>query len=77
MYRPVDRQRLGKHIPAEANARNSRTSFARQTISKHASLTIKDVLSLWPVQSGYREVFGSIESSRVEFREASLPEYEL
>jgi hypothetical protein len=35
-YRPIARQRLCKHIPAGANARNSRTSIARQRISKHA-----------------------------------------
>jgi hypothetical protein len=35
-YRPIDKQRLGKHIPAEANARHNRTSIARQRISKHA-----------------------------------------
>jgi hypothetical protein len=27
MYRPIARQRLGKHIPAGANARNSRTQL--------------------------------------------------
>jgi hypothetical protein len=35
-YRLIARQRLGKHIPAGANARNDRTSIARQRISKHA-----------------------------------------
>jgi hypothetical protein len=35
-YRPIARQRLGKHIPAGANTRNNRTSIARQRISKHA-----------------------------------------
>jgi hypothetical protein len=29
------------------------------------------------VQSGYKEVFGSIESSRVGFPDADLPEHEL
>jgi hypothetical protein len=37
---PTARQRLGKHIPAEAKASNNRTSIARQQISKHASLII-------------------------------------
>jgi hypothetical protein len=39
----IVRQGLGKHIPAEANTRNSRTSIARQRISKHASLTTEAV----------------------------------
>jgi hypothetical protein len=39
-YRPIARQRLGKHIPAEAYARN-RTSIARQQISKQAFSTIQ------------------------------------
>jgi hypothetical protein len=37
---PTARQRLGKHIPARANARNIKTFIARQPISKHASLII-------------------------------------
>jgi hypothetical protein len=36
-YRPIARQRLGKHIPAGANARNNRMPIARQRINKHAS----------------------------------------
>jgi hypothetical protein len=36
IYRPIARQRLGKHIHAGANARNNRTSVTRQRISKHA-----------------------------------------
>jgi hypothetical protein len=39
-YRPIARQRLGKHIPVGVNARNNRTSIARQRTSKHAFLTI-------------------------------------
>jgi hypothetical protein len=35
---------LGKHIPAEANARINRMFIGRQRISKHASLTIEAVL---------------------------------
>jgi hypothetical protein len=34
-YRPIARQRLGKHIPAGANPRNNRTSIAKQLISEH------------------------------------------
>jgi hypothetical protein len=57
---------LGKLIPAEANARNDRTSIARQRISKHASFKINIVFPAWYIQSGYKEVFGSIEQQRVE-----------
>jgi hypothetical protein len=60
-YRPIARQGLGKHAPVGANARNIRTSSDRQRISKHASLTIEAVFSAWSFQSGYKEVFGSIE----------------
>jgi hypothetical protein len=35
-YRPIARQRPGKHTPAGANARNNRMSIARQRISKQA-----------------------------------------
>jgi hypothetical protein len=74
----IARQRLGKHIPTGTNESKNRTSIARQRITKHASLTIESVFSAWSVRSGYKEVFGSIEQpSRVEFRDASLPGYEL
>jgi hypothetical protein len=58
---PIARQRLGKHIPVQANACNNRTSLARQWISKHTSLAIKAVFSAWSMQSGCNEVFGNIE----------------
>jgi hypothetical protein len=58
---PTARQRLGKYIPAQANARNNRSSSARQRISKHASLTIVSVFSAWSLQSGYKEVFSRTE----------------
>jgi hypothetical protein len=35
--------------------------IARQRISKHACLTIEAVFSVWSVQNGYKEVFGSME----------------
>jgi hypothetical protein len=38
-YRSVARQRLGKHIPAEAYGRSNRTSIIRQRISKKAFST--------------------------------------
>jgi hypothetical protein len=34
-YIPIARQRLGKHIPVGANARNNSKSIARQRIRKH------------------------------------------
>jgi hypothetical protein len=52
-YRPIARQRLGKHISAGANARNIRTSIARQRISKH-TLTIEALFSAWSLQRGYK-----------------------
>jgi hypothetical protein len=78
-HKPIARQRLGKHIPAGTNARNNKTSIARQRGSKHASITIEAVFSAWSVQNGYKEAFGSIEQDRtvVEFRGNSLPGYEL
>jgi hypothetical protein len=48
------RQRLAKHIPAEVNARNNRTSVARQRRDKHASSTIHAVFPLEPVPMGYK-----------------------
>jgi hypothetical protein len=53
-YRPIVRQRLGTHTPAEANPPDNR-------MSKHASLTIETVFSAWSVQSDFKEVLGSIE----------------
>jgi hypothetical protein len=58
---PIARQRLGKHIPSQANARNSRTSIAMQWFSKHTSLITEAVFSAWSVQGGYKEVFGRID----------------
>jgi hypothetical protein len=42
-YRTIARQRLGKRIPAEVNARKNITSTTRQRISQHASLTTEAV----------------------------------
>jgi hypothetical protein len=39
---PIARQRVGKHVPAEANERNDRTCIARQQSCNHASLTKED-----------------------------------
>jgi hypothetical protein len=57
---PIARQRLSKHITAQANASKNRTSIARQQISKHSSLTRDAVFSVGFVQNGYKRVFGSI-----------------
>jgi hypothetical protein len=40
---PIARQRLDKHIPAEAKAPNNMTSIAKQLITKYVSLTIEAV----------------------------------
>jgi hypothetical protein len=40
-HRPIVRQRPGKHIPAQAYARNKKTSIARQRISKQAFSAIE------------------------------------
>jgi hypothetical protein len=57
----IARQRLMKHFPAEADARNNGTSVARQRCGKHSSSTIEVVFSVLPLQSGYKEVFGRTE----------------
>jgi hypothetical protein len=45
---PIARQRVAKHIPVEAHARNNRTYIARQQLGKQALLTIQDVFSMGP-----------------------------
>jgi hypothetical protein len=42
---------------------------------KQAFSTIERLFSAWSVQSGYKKV--SVEKSQVEFRDATLSEYEL
>jgi hypothetical protein len=63
-YRPIARQRLGKHILAQAEGRNNWISIARQRISKQAFSTIERLFSVWSVQSSYKEAFGNIEQYR-------------
>jgi hypothetical protein len=46
---PIARQRLGKHIPAQAYVHDSRPSIVRQWRSKHALLTIQTVFSVGSV----------------------------
>lgn len=43
IYRAIARQRIAKHIPAEAIVHNNMTSSVRQEIRKGASLTIEAV----------------------------------
>jgi hypothetical protein len=57
---PIARQRLGKHIPAQANSINNMTFIASHRISKHASVTVEAVFTAGSLQSDYKEVFGSI-----------------
>jgi hypothetical protein len=57
----IARQRLGKHIPAGANACSNMIFIARQRINKCPSLTIEAVFSAWSMQSGYKEVLNSIK----------------
>jgi hypothetical protein len=45
---PTARQKIAKHIPAEANARTNRTSTARQWRGKQALQTIQVVFSMVP-----------------------------
>jgi hypothetical protein len=55
-YNIVAWQQLGKHIPASANALNNKTSIATQRSSKHGSLRIEAVFSVWSVLKGYKRV---------------------
>jgi hypothetical protein len=74
----IARQRLGKYIPAQANAVNN-TSIARQRCGKNVSLTTEAMFSVGSSPSGYKgtEKVAWAEKWRVEFRDASLPKYEL
>jgi hypothetical protein len=68
-YRPTARQRLGKHIPAGANARNNRTVIARQRISEQTFSTTEAVFSAWSVPRCYLEDnwrYRAVEGSVVE-----------
>jgi hypothetical protein len=66
---PITRQRLGKHIFHNAYKCNRRTIFARQRTSKHASLTIEAVFSVWSDPRGYKSTQSEDalkHSSRIE-----------
>jgi hypothetical protein len=68
----IARQRVAKHIPAEANAQSNRASIARHRRGKQVMSTIPAVFSVGPVQSGCKRVefrswpFGCVECSAVE-----------
>jgi hypothetical protein len=47
MYRPIAKQRLRKHIPEEVHVLNSRTTIARQWISKQAFQTLERLCFLY------------------------------
>jgi hypothetical protein len=64
-YRPIARQRIGKHIPAGANKPNNRTSIPRQRTSKHASLTIVAVFLCDPRRGVIKEHNQKTRPSRV------------
>jgi hypothetical protein len=72
----IARQRLGKHIPEEANARNNRTSIARLRINKHAFLTREAVSSACPCKVVIKK--GSVgksqlsEAERVQLKKSSF-----
>jgi hypothetical protein len=79
---PIARQRVGKHIPVEANARNNRLSIPMQRRCKHASLILQMVISVGSVPRSskraqleegteYRTV---VESSRFESSESAAAE---
>jgi hypothetical protein len=76
---PTARQRLSKHIPARAKARDIRTSIARQLRSKHNSLIIEAVFSVWSVPRGYKGHSQKIDRvrNRVESGESSLRNWQL
>jgi hypothetical protein len=70
-YRPVARQGLGKHIPAEAHTSNNRTPIARQWISKQAFSTTQRMFFLHgrcrDVIKGQRRSFELVVENWVEF----------
>jgi hypothetical protein len=70
----IAKQRLGKHIPVEANARNNMTSITRQRISKYAFLTTEAAFSTWSVQNNCKEDFSWEDSVVAKSWESSVEE---
>jgi flagellar hook assembly protein FlgD len=54
----------------EANAHSSRTATARQWISKHVSLIVEAVFSVWSLQSCYKEVQNSSREVKSRVKDA-------
>jgi hypothetical protein len=71
-YRPIARQRLGKHFPSRASGHNNKASITRQRISKHDSLTMEAVFPAWSLQSGYKGVFRRSSGEYSPVRDVSL-----
>jgi hypothetical protein len=67
-YWSIARQRLGKHIPAEAYVRNNRSSIAMQRISKQAYLPIERLCFLRrPYRGVIKETKNVVWGSCLEF----------
>jgi hypothetical protein len=70
-YRPIARQRLGEHIPAEAYSRSNRTSTTRQRIRKQDFSTIESLCFLLGpclvVITWQRRSFEGVVENLVEF----------
>jgi hypothetical protein len=60
----IARQRVAKHIPAETDGRNSRTSIARQRRGKQALSAIQDMFSMDP----HRDYISGTESNRIRMK---------
>jgi hypothetical protein len=74
-YRPVARQRLGEHIPAEANESNNTTSITKQQISKQTLSTIERLrFLLGPCRGVIKQQRKSFELLVVRCRESSAEE---
>jgi hypothetical protein len=65
---PIARQPVAKHIRAETNAQNNRTSLARQRRSKQALSTIQDLFSVGPPRYYIRGTEQNQASRRTRMR---------
>jgi hypothetical protein len=68
---PIARQRVAKHIPAEANERNSMTSIARQRSGEHAFATIEEAVFSMDPPRYYIVVQKSVTEREREWGESS------
>jgi hypothetical protein len=71
MNRPIVKQRLDKHIRAQAYARKNSTSITRQRINKQAFSTVDRLFSAFSVPRGYKGTKNVGLSSRVVGSEES------